>query len=61
MSDIISHTIFFLLIQSTIFAVGGVFLIYAEQFKIYSSFCALYSKVKDILNAGNKTKSTRQN
>ncbi|XP_048767210.2 protein still life, isoforms C/SIF type 2-like isoform X2 [Ostrea edulis] len=39
------------IVRSTIFAVGGVFLIYAEQFKIYSSFCALYSKVKDILNA----------
>ncbi|XP_062609728.1 rho guanine nucleotide exchange factor TIAM1-like [Saccostrea cucullata] len=38
-------------IRRAIFAVGGVFLFYAEQFKIYSSFCALYSKVQDILNA----------
>nr|XP_022287817.1 protein still life, isoforms C/SIF type 2-like isoform X1 [Crassostrea virginica] len=32
-------------------AVSKVFLSYAEEFKIYSSFCALYSKVQDILNS----------
>lgn len=40
------------LIRSTVLAVGEVFLFSAEQFKIYSSFCALYSRVQEILTSG---------
>uniref|UniRef100_K1PMS6 Protein still life, isoform SIF type 1 n=1 Tax=Magallana gigas TaxID=29159 RepID=K1PMS6_MAGGI len=40
------------LVRNTVLAVGDVFLFSADQFKIYSSFCALYSRVQDILNSG---------
>lgn len=49
-SRYISTTECFVFFQNVLFALGNSFLYYADQFKLYSSFCASHSKAQKVLH-----------